>query len=97
MLGLNTCWVAMTCSKGVTKKKCTIAAGQKLGCVLALGYGTTQGVAHISKPVEQLYSLSGSMPEWCKNGMEAALLAPTAMNQQQFLITLTDNHVCAKY
>ena len=34
------------------------------------------------------------MPEWFLTGMEAALLAPTAMNQQQFFFELLpDNTV----
>lgn len=45
-LGLNTCWVAMTFGKGTVRKKCAIGSGEKLACVLALGYGKTQGVAH---------------------------------------------------
>lgn len=36
------------------------------------------------------------VPEWFKNGIEAALLAPTAMNQQKFLFTLNGNTVTAK-
>ena len=31
---------------------------------------------------------SSSRPEWFENGVEAALLAPTAINQQKFLIRL---------
>ena len=53
-LGLNTCWVAMTFGKGAAKSRCSIAPGEKLVCVLALGYGTTQGVPHKSKPMEAL-------------------------------------------
>lgn len=36
------------------------------------------------------------MPEWFKKGMEAAILAPTATNQQKFLITLDGNALKAK-
>lgn len=36
------------------------------------------------------------LPEWFQNGMEAALLAPTAMNQQKFLFTLSGRQVAAK-
>ena len=95
-LGLNTCWVAMTFSKGAVKGRCTIAPDEKLVCVLSLGYGTTQGVAHKSKPMEDLCQVEGAMPDWFRRGMEAAILAPTAMNQQKFLITLKDNTVTAK-
>ena len=53
-LGLNTCWVALTFGKGAARSRCTIAPGEKLVCVVALGYGATQGVAHKSKPMEAL-------------------------------------------
>ena len=95
-LGLNTCWVAMTFGKGVAKSRCTIAPGEKLVCVLSLGYGATQGVAHKSKPMEALCHVEGAMPDWFRKGMEAAMLAPTAMNQQKFMISLSGNTVTAK-
>lgn len=93
-LGLNTCWVAMTFSK--RKSKCVVDKGEKLVCVLSLGYGQTQGTAHKSKPIEQLCDVNGEMPEWFKKGMECAMLAPTAVNQQKFLFSLTDNKISAK-
>lgn len=36
------------------------------------------------------------MPQWFRNSMEAAQLAPTAMNQQKFLFTLRGNWVSAQ-
>lgn len=98
MLGLNTCWVAVSFSKGAAKKAVVIGSGEKLGCVLALGYGETQGIAHKSKPLTDLYKTNGNIgdiPEWFKNGMEAVILAPTAMNQQRFIFTLSDDTVTA--
>lgn len=95
-LGLNTCWVAMTFGKGAAKSRCTLAPGEKLVCVLSLGYGATQGAAHKSKPMETLCPAAGAMPEWFRRGMEAAMLAPTAMNQQKFTISLSGNTVTAK-
>ena len=95
-LGLNSCWVAMTFGKGAAKSRCTIGPGEKLVCVLSLGYGATQGVAHKSKPMENLCRVDGTMPEWFRKGMQAAMLAPTAMNQQKFMISLTGNTVTAK-
>jgi hypothetical protein len=95
-LGLNTCWVAMTFSKGTAKKRCVIGSGEKLVCVLALGYGAVSGIAHASKPMKDLCKCDGAMPDWFKAGMEAAMLAPTATNQQKFLITLAEDHAEAK-
>ncbi|MGN0405477.1 MAG: nitroreductase family protein [Bariatricus sp.] len=93
-LGLNTCWVAMSYSK--IKSAYTIGPGEKLCVVIALGYGKTQGVPHKSKSITEVAKADGEMPSWFKNGVKAALLAPTAMNQQKFLFTLNGNRVAAK-
>lgn len=91
-LGLNTCWVAMTHGKSAAE----IKKGEKLACIIALGYGVTQGAEHQSKPVEQLCNCASGMPDWFSKGMEAALLAPTAMNQQKFYITLENGKPSAR-
>lgn len=91
-LGLNTCWVAMTHGKSTAE----IRKGEKLACIIALGYGSTQGVAHKNKTVEQLCNGGTDMPDWFSKGMEAAMLAPTAMNQQKFYFTLENERVSAK-
>ena len=95
-LGLNTCWVAMTFSKGVSKKHCKIRNGEKLALVLSLGYGENQGAVRKSKSVSELSNYTAGMPEWFKAGVEAAMLAPTAMNQQKFRLTLNGTSVEAK-
>lgn len=93
-LGLNTCWVAMTYSK--IKTAFTVADGEKLCIVISLGYGKTNGVPHKSKSADAVAKADGAFPAWFKAGVEAALLAPTAMNQQKFLFTLDGNRVSAK-
>ena len=92
-LGLNTCWVAMSYNKGKSAAK--VKPGEKLLMVLSVGFGETNGVSHTGKPVEKLCSVNGDMPDWFKNGMEAAQLAPTAMNQQKFYFELNGNTVKA--
>lgn len=79
-LGLNTCWVAMNHGKS----KANIQKDEKQICLISLGYGINQGVAHKNKPLEEVCNYSTRMPKWFLNGVEAALLAPTAMNQQKF-------------
>lgn len=91
-LGLNTCWVAMTHGKSAAK----VEKGEKLACIISLGYGATQGVAHKNKPLEQLCNCASSMPDWFAKGMEAAMLAPTATNQQKFVFSLEGEKVTAK-
>ena len=93
-LGLNTCWVAMTYSK--IKTAFQVEKGEKLCIVIALGYGETQGLPHKSKSMEEVIQLDGPAPEWFQKGVEAALLAPTAMNQQKFLFRLDKNRVSVK-
>lgn len=93
-LGLNTCWVAMSYSKG--KAGCEIQKGEKLCLVIAVGYGTTNGVPHRSKAKENVMNAQGALPSWFLDGIDAALLAPTAVNQQKFTFSLNGNRVSAK-
>ncbi len=80
--GLNTCWTGLS-YRGV-KGAYDIPRGQKLACMIALGYGLTQGSAHKIKTPAQVSNAGGDTPEWFLRGVEAALLAPTAVNQQKF-------------
>lgn len=93
-LGLNTCWVAMTYKK--IKTAFTVNKGEKLSMVIALGYGKTQGVLHKSKPAESVCENFAASPEWFKSGVNSALLAPTAMNQQKFKFSLCGDVVSVK-
>ena len=93
-LGLNTCWVAMTYSK--VKAAYAVAPGEKLCIVIALGYGENQGVPHKSKAASQISQAEGTPPDWFQAGVSAALLAPTAMNQQKFTFSLDGSRVTAK-
>lgn len=93
-LGLNTCWVALTYKKVKTAYK--IEEGEKLALVIAIGYGATQGVPHKSKSINAVSNAGENSPEWFVNGVKAALLAPTATNQQKFFFTLKDGEVTAK-
>lgn len=87
--GLNTCWVAGTYKKG--KCKAELREGEELVCVIAIGYGENEGKRHKSKPLSRLCSVpEEEMPGWFRNGVKAAMMAPTAMNQQKFHISLED-------
>ena len=84
----------MTYSKG----KCAAVTekDEKLLMVISIGYGDTAGASHKSKPMNSLCKTEGAMPDWFRKGMEAAQLAPTATNQQKFLLELTGDVVKAK-
>lgn len=83
-IGFNTCWVMLTFNKKFVKK--FVGGGLKLYGVIALGYGETQGVPHKDKPKDKLVELKGEPPENFDIGVKAAMLAPTATNQQKFRI-----------
>lgn len=81
-LGLNTCWAGLSYSK--VPGTYVLDDEEKIACYIAIGYGETQGVGHKIKTVEQVSNASDTTPSWFKKGVEAALLAPTAVNQQKF-------------
>ncbi|MBP5385825.1 MAG: nitroreductase [Prevotella sp.] len=81
-LGLNTCWVGLSYSK--VPGTYVLEDGEKIACYIAIGYGETQGAGHKIKSVEQVSNASDGTPSWFRKGVEAALLAPTAVNQQKF-------------
>lgn len=92
-IGLNTCWAAMTYSK--VPSAFSAGEGEKLCAVIAVGYGKTQGSGHRVKSVREVTEGEPPFPEWFVSGVEAALLAPTAMNQQKFRFALQGNRVSA--
>lgn len=86
-LGLNSCWVGLTYKK--IDGAFTLREGDVVHCVISLGYGTTAGVQHPQKKrLEEFVEAEGELPGWFRAGMEAVLLAPTAVNQQKFRFVL---------
>ena len=92
-LGLNTCWVGLSYKK--IPGTYVLDEGEVIKAYIAIGYGETQGTSHKIKTVEQVSrsavkplgstkNASETTPSWFKKGVEAALLAPTAVNQQKF-------------
>ena len=93
MLGLNTCWVALTYKK--IPEAFTVEKDERLLMVIAIGYGTDPGKPHSGKFYDEV-ARPKDAPEWFKAGVEAALLAPTALNQQKFRFELIGDKVKAK-
>jgi nitroreductase len=83
--GVNTCWVGLTFSKHTGRVE--VPEGEKFVAVICFGYGTTQGVSHKIKSREQVMQAQEA-PQWFVDGVDAALLAPTATNQQKFKFIL---------
>ena len=83
-LGLHTCWPALPFSKKTVRQP--LPDGEELCMAIALGYGKTQGTPHRNRPLKTLAPDYEGAPDWFKAGTDAALLAPTAMNQQKFVL-----------
>ena len=81
-LGLNTCWTGLSHRK--VPGTYELADGEKIACYIALGFGETPGVAHKVKAVGDVSNAGPDTPDWFRRGVDAALLAPTAVNQQKF-------------
>ena len=84
-LGLNTCWAGTFNKKNIGAK---VEDGERLVIAIAIGYGENPGRPRKSKSLSQVCESEVESPDWFTKGVEAALLAPTAINQQKFLIKL---------
>ena len=87
-LGLNTCWAGTFNKKNIGAE---IKDGEKLVISIAIGYGQDKGRPRKSKTMEQVVEAKGERPLWFNKGVEMALLAPTAINQQKFIIRLNED------
>ncbi len=81
-IGLNTCWVGLSYTK--IPGTYVLNEGEVIQAYIAIGYGETQGVTHKIKRIDQVSNVTDLTPGWFRRGVEAALLAPTAINQQKF-------------
>lgn len=82
-IGLNTCIVGLTYKK--VDGAFEIGEDEKVVICIAIGYGEPDGYkTHKIKRPDQVSNVTESSPEWFKKGVDAALLAPTAVNQQKF-------------
>lgn len=81
-LGLGTCWAGLSYRK--VKGTYDLHGGEKIACMISLGYHNDPGRNLRKKSPVQVSNVSSDTPEWFLRGVEAACLAPTAVNQQKF-------------
>ena len=96
-IGLNTWWIGGTFNR---KYVTAIEPTKYIPGIVAVGHGLTQGVPHKSKSPDKVSSYEGdgsAVPQWFIDGVEAALLAPTALNRQAFKISGNGNKVSLTY
>ncbi len=93
-LGLNTCWVALTYKKMISCMQ--MNPDEKLVAVIVVGYGENQGKLHRSKAMKDVAKGDEPFPKWFQAGVQYALLAPTALNQQRFQVLYNHHKVSIK-
>lgn len=90
-LGLDSCWVGGTYHK--VTSLFALRPGDKVRSVIALGYGNGKPVNHRIRKPEEVADLTADTPAWFTKGVDCALKAPTAINQQKFHFALVDGKV----
>lgn len=94
-IGLSTCWIGGSFNKRAAFYDCN--NDEKLSLIISIGYPAEEGHVHKSKDFDHVTKNSQNAPQWFWRGIEAALLAPTAVNQQKFVISMTpEGKVTAK-
>lgn len=93
--GLGTCWVALTYNAKAVRSLVKLGQNEKMICVSPVGhtsetrsFGETVysgfGANHQRKPLQSMVSglPESDWPDWARAAVEAARLAPSAMNRQ---------------
>jgi len=105
-LGLDTCWVGGFFSRDKAEAYAVLSPDEQIFAVSPLGYAVAsstftekmmKGMAgsHKRKPLEEIAPgiESGGWPEWAVDGVNAARLAPSAVNRQPWRFRLEDGAV----
>jgi len=105
-LGLNTCWVAGFFKPESVASLVEIKSNERVLAVTPVGYArrhesleeklmTGFGRTHRRLPISKLISslTQDSLPEWIKASLEAARLAPSAVNRQPWGFKVEDDGI----
>ena len=84
-LGLGTCWLGMYHKKAALEAL-TLEDGERLGCIMAIGFGAEHYAARPRKGLDKLTGLTQpqlqALPEWQQRALECGRMAPSAVNGQ---------------
>lgn len=83
-LGLGTCWAGVSYRK--VRGTYQLLPDEKIVCMIALGYPNDEGRHTKRKSIAEVSNAGPSTPDWFVRGVEAALRAPTAVNQQKYYL-----------
>ncbi len=105
-LGLGTCWVALTYNNRAAHSLLKIAKNEKLVCVSPVGYPmdkitivekayTGFGANHQRRPLAGIVTglTEAERPAWAQAAVEAARLAPSAVNRQPWNFHIEKNSI----
>ena len=76
-LGLGSCWAGLTYRS--VKDAYRLEPGEKVVCMIALGHPDDERRRPRRKRAEQVSNVSDLTPAWFRQGVEAAIKAPTAV------------------
>lgn len=102
-LGIGTCWVSGTFRRGAAMERVQLGPTERVFAVSPLGYAHEKPTAqerlvagfaqsHKRKPLEAMCAFAPT-EQWQRTALEAARLAPSAMNGQPWLFSLEDGDV----
>ncbi len=74
------------------REEYSVGKEEKFCCAIPLGYGNDSGRNMKRKSAKQVSNASDITPKWFRDGVAAALLAPTAVNQQKFYFEYQNPH-----
>lgn len=83
-LGLGTCWAGVSYRK--VRGTYQLLPDEKIACMIALGYPNDEGRHTKRKSIAEVSNAGPSTPDWFVRGVQAALRAPTAVNQQKYYL-----------
>jgi nitroreductase len=103
-LGLGTCWVALTYKSKSVLSMLRLGSKEELLSVSPVGYpmakgmpdpspASGQGAGHKRKPLSKMVTgiQEKLMPSWARAAVQAAQLAPSAINRQPWTFEVQDN------
>ncbi|MDS0524367.1 nitroreductase family protein [Clostridium sp. SHJSY1] len=104
-LGLGTCWIGGTYNKKACKNSVNLSDNEEVVCIIAVGDVNDEKsfkeklVSRLNRKNksfdETLVSCDGEVLPWIKAGIDASILAPSAMNKQPIAFSFVDGKLKA--
>lgn len=104
--GLGTCWVAGTFKPEIVRNEIKLKDYQEIMAITPVGYTKNKHLleekivsfmvsSHKRKDLDELCKegFKQDWPQWIKNSLECARLAPSAVNRQPWVFTVNNNSI----